>query len=68
MSTKTTLAGMNNKDNFTNIRPEQESHAANSANKEENPYLHDDIPITDSAGLQENDLTQEEQNGPFYFR
>ncbi|CAG8508565.1 6562_t:CDS:2, partial [Cetraspora pellucida] len=50
--------------NFTNIRPEQESHAANTANKEENPYLQDDIPITNSAGLQENNLTQEEQNRP----
>ncbi|CAG8828766.1 2967_t:CDS:1, partial [Cetraspora pellucida] len=44
--------------------PEQESHTTNSANKEENPYLQDDIPITGSAGLQENGLTQEEQNGP----
>ncbi|CAG8796447.1 20451_t:CDS:1, partial [Cetraspora pellucida] len=52
------------KDNFTNIRLEQESYAAISANKEENPYLQDDISITNSAGLQENNLTQEEQNGP----
>ncbi|CAG8816884.1 22832_t:CDS:2, partial [Cetraspora pellucida] len=43
--------------------PEQEFHVAYSANKEENPYLQDNIPITNCAGLQENDLTQEEKMG-----
>ncbi|CAG8807149.1 23365_t:CDS:2, partial [Cetraspora pellucida] len=52
-----------NKDNIettTQNKSEQEFHA----NKEENPYLQDDIPITDSVGLQENDLTQNKQNRP----
>ncbi|CAG8693984.1 23748_t:CDS:1, partial [Cetraspora pellucida] len=44
--------------------PVQESYAANFANKEENPYLQDNIPIINSAGLQENDLMQDEQNRP----
>ncbi|CAG8644339.1 9071_t:CDS:2, partial [Cetraspora pellucida] len=38
-----------------------------SANKEENPYLQDDISITDGVGLQENDLTQNEQKEPLLF-
>ncbi|CAG8798771.1 19145_t:CDS:2, partial [Cetraspora pellucida] len=39
-------------------------HTTISANKEENSYLQDDISITNSTGLQENDLIQKEQNGP----
>ncbi|CAG8819219.1 22797_t:CDS:2, partial [Cetraspora pellucida] len=56
--------GSYSKEKSANIRPEQEPHAGSSANKEENPYLQDDASITDSVGLQENDLTQDEQKGP----
>ncbi|CAG8542439.1 6364_t:CDS:1, partial [Cetraspora pellucida] len=43
---------------------EQESHTTNSANKEENPYLQDNMSITEDADLQENALVQNEQNRP----
>ncbi|CAG8836139.1 5872_t:CDS:1, partial [Cetraspora pellucida] len=52
------------KEKSANIRPEQEPHAGSSANKEENPYLQDDASITDGVGLQENDITQDEQKEP----
>ncbi|CAG8809865.1 20593_t:CDS:2, partial [Cetraspora pellucida] len=48
---------------LANIRPEQELHEGSSANKEENPYLQDDVSIIDGISLQENDITQDEQKG-----
>ncbi|CAG8769294.1 6854_t:CDS:1, partial [Cetraspora pellucida] len=42
--------------------PEQGSYIANSVNKDENLYLQDDIPITDSVDLQKNPLVQNKKN------